>query len=65
MSLNIRNTEIRLQHYMDAEGSEDKQMTVMVIEKHLYDLGYYIYNVDIVFDHLQNVWRWNCDIIKI
>lgn len=63
--INRQNTEIREQHYMDAEGSEDDKMTKKEVTLFLLELGYRAKFITIGYDNLQSVWRWYCDIAKL
>ena len=59
------NTEIRDQsHEMLAEGSCDDEPTKDEVIKFLNSLGWVGKCINISFDGMQNVWRWNCDIIR-
>ena len=59
------NTEIRDQaHEMLAEGSFDYEPTKEEVIDFLKTLGWIGKCIDISFDGMQNVWRWNCDIAR-
>lgn len=59
------NTEIRDQvHEMLAEGSCDDEPTKEEVIDFLKTLGWIGKCIDISFDGMQNVWRWNCDIAR-
>jgi len=64
MKLLRANTEIREQHYMDAEGSSDEEPSKQDVEKHLEFEGWASYNIDIWYDSMMGFWQWNCDIVK-
>ena len=60
------NTEIRdQQHEMWAEGSCDDEPTKEEVIAFVKTLGWVGRCVDISFDGMQTVWRWNCDIAHL
>jgi hypothetical protein len=60
------NTEIRdQQHEMCAEGSCDDEPTKEEVIAFVKTLGWVGRCVDISFDCMQTVWRWNCDIAHL
>ena len=67
MNLERQNTEILDQpHQMMAEGSCDDEPTKDEVIAFLKTLHWEIKSkIDISFDGMQNVWRWNCKIGKI
>jgi len=59
------NTEIRdHSHLMDAEGSCDLQPSELDVQRHLAECGWIADEIDIFYDSMQQIWRWNCKISK-
>ena len=49
-------------HQMHAEGCQDAEPTEKDILIAVGLCGYAATEIDIFFDGLQGLWRWNCDI---
>lgn len=65
VSLSRSETEIRDHlHLMDAEGTSDVQPSELDIQRHLAEYGWVADEIDIFYDSMQHIWRWNCAISK-
>lgn len=65
VNLRREETEIRDQlHLMDAEGTSDVQPSELDVQRHLAEYGWVADEIDIFFDSMQHIWRWNCTISK-
>jgi len=61
MNLSRENTEIR-EHEMWAEGTADNEPTEYEVIQHMHEFNWEVENVEIWRDHIQQFWRWNCDL---
>lgn len=65
VNLRRENTEIRdHSHLMDADGSCDLQPSELDVQRHVAECGWVADEIDIFYDSMQHVWRWNCTISK-
>jgi len=65
VELRREETEIRdHSHLMDAEGTSDIQPSELDVQHHLSEYGWIADEIDIFYDSMQKIWRWNCSISK-